>query len=230
MVTGALMVTPMAYPSRALAMTSVPRLPPAPVRLSATKGWPNTSVKCAATALAAMSGVEPGEKGTITRTWSGRPRDRFPAGHAPRGPTWQPAARARPARGSAAAAPGHLRGARHQTTPSPGVASKLILRILPSCLAMSCVDPSAGATPCPPSPGKRRSGEPLLEGPYLHVAAGPVSRGHHRCSLPRRLAHNEAAAGDASRRLAHVRHRGAAAGDQQVVEATRQQHSEREIA
>ena len=46
----------------------------------------------------------------------------------------------------------------------------------------------------------------------------------------RRLAHDEAGAADARRRLALMRHRGAAAGDQQVLHLLRQDHAVRHLA
>ncbi len=61
-------VTPRVWPSVALAVASAPMVPPPPARLSMTKGWPKTWLKCCETARAAMSGVEPPGKLTTTRT------------------------------------------------------------------------------------------------------------------------------------------------------------------
>ena len=58
----------LAMPSLARAIASVPMAPPAPGRFSTTKGWPKTDWKWLATARAAMSGVVPPGKPTITRT------------------------------------------------------------------------------------------------------------------------------------------------------------------
>jgi hypothetical protein len=65
---GALIETPMVCPSVALAIASVPMVPPAPGRFSTTKGWPKTDEKWFAAARPAVSGVEPGGNGTMTRT------------------------------------------------------------------------------------------------------------------------------------------------------------------
>src|SRR3712207_2369872 len=50
------------------ATTSAPRLPPAPGRLSTTKGWPNTVVSRAASGRATESAKPPGGNGTTMRT------------------------------------------------------------------------------------------------------------------------------------------------------------------